>query len=161
MNNIVFNKKHFTIMIGELTKEQIENVLQSQVHCRLACIDEKKPYLVPVSYAYDGKFIYCQSKEGKKINLLRKNPNVCIQVQIMTSMNNWQSVLVYGIYEELKDNAAAEARKILFDKVLTLFTSAAVHKFEHSEGETIEDKNRIKDIMFKINIQEITGRYEK
>ena len=148
-------------MTGVLTKEQIENVLQSQVHCRLACVDGEKPYLVPVSYAYDGISIYCQSKVGKKINLLRKNPNVCIQVQIMSSMNNWQSVLVLGLFEELKDEAADAAREFLFNKVFTLFTTSTIHKFEHGITEEIEDKNRIKDVLFKINIKEVTGRYEK
>lgn len=148
-------------MTGELTKEQIENVLQSQVHCRMACVDGEKPYLVPISYAYDGESIYCQSKEGKKINLLRKNPNACVQVQIMTSMNNWQSVLVTGEFEELKDEAAVTAREFLFNKVFTLFTTSTIHKFEHEITEEIEDKNRIKDVLFKIKIKEVTGRYEK
>ncbi len=148
-------------MIGELNKEQIENVIQSQMHGVLGCMDGEKPYMVPVSYAYDGTNIYCQSKEGKKISLLRKNPNLCFHILIITSMNVWQSVLLYGTFEELEDKAALKARTILFDKILTLYTNAEVHKFEHSGGEEIEDKNRIKDVMFKINIKEKTGRYEK
>ncbi len=148
-------------MTGNLNQEQIENVLQSQAHGILGCIDGEKPYVVPISYAYDGTNIYCQSKEGKKIKLLRKNKNLCFQVLIMTSMNIWQSVVISGTYEELDNESAMKARAFLFDKILTLFTSASVHKFEHEGGNTIEDKNRIKDIMFKINIVEKTGRFEK
>jgi nitroimidazol reductase NimA-like FMN-containing flavoprotein (pyridoxamine 5'-phosphate oxidase superfamily) len=148
-------------MIGELTKDQIENILQSQAHCRIACTDGLMPYLVPVSYAYDGKYIYCQSKEGKKLTILRKNPNVCVQVETMSSMNNWQSVIVYGTFEELENEDAIKARKFLFSNVLTLMTSAAIHSFQHNNVNEIKDDNRIKDIMFRVKINEVTGRYEK
>lgn len=148
-------------MIGELTKGQIENILQSQAHCRMACTDGLMPYLVPVSYAYDGKYIYCQSKEGKKINILRKNPNVCVQVETMSGMNNWQSVIVYGTFEELENEDAIKAREFLFSNVLTLMTSAAIHSFQHDTTNESDDNNRIKDIMFRIKINEVTGRYEK
>lgn len=148
-------------MTGELNNEQIENVLQSQVHGMLSCVDGDKPYIVPLSYAYDGQFIYCQSKEGKKLRILRKNPNICFQVLIMSGMNNWKSVIVYGIFEELTTSNAIEARKLLFDKILTLLTPSMVHQFGHSTGEIITDKNRIKDVMFKINISEKTGILEK
>jgi len=148
-------------MIGELTKDQIENILQSQAHCRIACTDGLMPYLVPVSYAYDGKYIYCQSKEGKKLTILRKNPNVCVQVETMSGMNNWQSVIVYGTFEELENEDAIKAREFLFSNVLTLMTSAVIHSFQHDNINVIEDNNRIKDIMFRVKINEVTGRYEK
>ena len=63
-------------MHGELTKQQTENILLSQSVCRIACIDGKFPYIVPLNYFYDGKYIYAQSQEGKKIKALRKNPKV-------------------------------------------------------------------------------------
>ena len=31
---------------------------------------------IPVSYFFDGNCIFAQSREGKKIDLLRKNPKV-------------------------------------------------------------------------------------
>jgi len=149
-------------MTGTLTNEQIENIIQSQSHGRLACTEDNKPYIVPVCYGYDGKNMYCQSKQGKKINILRKNPNICFQVDIITNMNNWQSVIIYGTFEELAEEEALQARSLLFDKVLTLMTKTVIHSFEHTNhNRLIDDSNRIKDVMFKINIQETTGRFEK
>jgi len=148
-------------MLGKLTSTQINNILSSQSVCRLACTDGKKPYVTPVTYAYDGKFIYGQTQEGTKLNILRKNPNVCLQMDIMNSMNNWQSVLVYGKFEELKNKAADTAREYLFDKVLTLMTSSTIHNFEHEGATKVDDNNRIKSIMYRIKIKEITGRFER
>ena len=66
------NKFDKTIyMLGILNKEQINNILQSQSICRLGCIDDNHVYIVPVTYFYDGNCIFAQSREGKKINLLR------------------------------------------------------------------------------------------
>lgn len=149
-------------MLGQLNKMQIENVLISQVLGRIACTDGSQPYIVPVTYAYDGEYIYGQTNEGKKLNILRKNPQVCFEVDMMTDMANWQSVLVYGKFEELEKEEAAKARDILFNRVFHLMTSATIHtEQQEAEDGEIEDANRIKAIIYRINIEECSGRFEK
>ena len=88
-------------MIGELNETQINNVLTSQVFGNLACSNTRYPYIVPLTYLFDGNFIFCQTVEGKKLDIMRKNPNVCFQVNLVIDMNNWQSVIIYGQFEEL------------------------------------------------------------
>ncbi|HRP31408.1 MAG TPA: pyridoxamine 5'-phosphate oxidase family protein [Agriterribacter sp.] len=107
-------------MLGELNDTEIDSILTSQVVGRLACTDGKQPYVVPVTYAYDGKFIYGQTNAGTKLKMLRKNPNVCFQIEMMTDMRNWKSVLAYGKFEELKDKEAEKAREILYNLVFPL-----------------------------------------
>jgi len=148
-------------MLGELNDIQINNVLSSQVVGRLACTDGKQPYIVPVTYTYDGDYIYGQTNEGTKLRMLRKNPNVCFEVNIMTDMRNWQSVIVYGEFEELKDDKATKARDILFGRVLSLMTSSTVHSQGHKETGKIDDSTRIKHVMYRIKIKKVTGRFEK
>ncbi len=148
-------------MLGKLTDVQISNILLSQSVCRLACTDGKKPYVVPVTYAYDGKYMYGQTMEGTKLNILRKNPNVCMQIDIINSSNNWQSVIVFGKFEELKNKSAEKAREYLYEKVFTLMTNAKTHRFQHDEQKNIEDNNRVKEVMYRIKIKEITGRFER
>ena len=53
-------------MTGELNEQQINNLLTSQAIGRIACCDGKHPYIVPVTYSYDGHYIYGQSTEGQK-----------------------------------------------------------------------------------------------
>jgi len=114
-------------MLGQLNDQEIKNLLASQVLGRMACTEGKQPYIVPVTYTYDGKYIYGQTNEGMKLNILRENPSICFEVDRMSDMNNWQSVLVFGTFEELKDENAEKARELLFGRVLSLITSSTVH----------------------------------
>jgi nitroimidazol reductase NimA-like FMN-containing flavoprotein (pyridoxamine 5'-phosphate oxidase superfamily) len=149
-------------MLGQLTDPQIINVLSSQVLGRLACTDGKYPYIVPVTYAYDGEYIYGQANEGTKLSILRKNPNVCFEIDTMTDMANWQSILVFGKFEELKkEEDAKKARDVLFSRVFTLMTSSTIHAHEHEVSGEVNDSNRVKHIMYRIKIEKMTGRYEK
>lgn len=148
-------------MLGKLNDTQIRNVLSSQVLGRLACTDGLRPYIVPVTYCYDGEYIYGQTCEGVKLNMLRKNPKVCFEADMMTDMTNWQSVLVFGEFEELKNEEAEKAREILFSRVFSLMTSSTLHGHEHADTGNVDDSNRIKPVMYRIVIRELSGRFEK
>jgi len=148
-------------MLGELSNQKIESILTSQVLGRLACCDGGQPYITPVTYTYDGKYIYGQTNDGKKLGILRKNPKVCFEVDIMTNMRDWESVIVYGKFEELEDEKAEEARNILFGRVFSLMTSSTIHAHEHGVTGKIDDSNRIKHVMYRIEIKKTTGRFEK
>jgi nitroimidazol reductase NimA-like FMN-containing flavoprotein (pyridoxamine 5'-phosphate oxidase superfamily) len=147
-------------MLGELTETQILNVLSSQALGRLACTDGLKPYIVPLTYHYDGKYIYSQTKEGTKLDILRKNANVCFETDVMTDMANWKCVLVFGKFEELDETESQNAREILFDSLYSLMTSSTLHAHEHEVAVVTDDSNRIKPVMFRIAIEKMTGRYE-
>lgn len=148
-------------MTGELSNTQIRNLLSSQVVGRLACTDGRQPYIVPVTYTYDGVYIYGQTNEGLKLKILRKNPNVCFEVDTMTDMRNWQSVVVTGRFEELSGKTAEKAREILFSRVFTLMTSSTIHAHEHEVTGKIDDSTRKKYLMYRIKIKKVTGRFEK
>ncbi len=150
-------------MKGDLNEVQINNVLTSQVFGNLACTNTRYPYITPITYIFDGSFIFCQSEEGKKIDIMRKNPNVCFQVDSVIDLNNWQSVIIYGQFEELRDDKSDEAKEFLFSNLLPLMTQSVIHQYQHEKDPLTElpDNNRIKSIFFKIRINEKTGRYEK
>jgi nitroimidazol reductase NimA-like FMN-containing flavoprotein (pyridoxamine 5'-phosphate oxidase superfamily) len=148
-------------MLGELNDSQMISILSSQALGRLACTDGEHPYIVPLTYTYDGEYIYGQTSEGTKLEILRKNPNVCFEVDRLTDMRNWQSVIAYGTFEELKAKEAEKAREILFSRVFQLMTSSTIHSFEHEEAGEIDDSTRIKHVMYRIKIERMTGRFEK
>lgn len=147
-------------MIGELNDNQINNLLLAQVIGRLACVDGKQPYIVPVTYCYDGVYIYGQTNEGKKLNMLRKNKEVCFEVDSMVNMKNWQSVLVFGKFEEVEGKELERARESFMNHIFPLLTSSTVHKHEHENNDLLDDSSRIKAVMYRIKIEKMTGRYE-
>jgi nitroimidazol reductase NimA-like FMN-containing flavoprotein (pyridoxamine 5'-phosphate oxidase superfamily) len=147
-------------MLGELTNQEIQNILLSQVLGRLACCDGKQPYVVPVTFTYDGEYIYGQTNEGTKLNIIRRNPNICFEVDVMTDMRNWQSVIVLGTFEELQEEEAKNARDTLFGRIFSLMTSDTIHKHEH-ETVTELTQQPPRFVMYRIRIKEISGRFEK
>jgi len=153
-------------MTGELTNTQINNILSSQVVGRLACTDGNRPYIVPVTFAFDGEYIYGQTNEGTKLKILRKNPNVCFEVDMLIDIWNWQSVIIYGKFEELFNDQAEKAKAILVRRVFPMMTSSSIH--HHYERETNgngngipDDEARFKSIFYRIKLSKVTGRFEK
>lgn len=75
-------------MLGKLESKQIEKVLNNNIVGRIGCHADGTTYVVPISYAYDGTYIYGRTMEGMKVNIMRKNPNVCFEVDDMKNMAN-------------------------------------------------------------------------
>jgi hypothetical protein len=150
-------------MRGELNSDQINNLLTSQLIGRLACSDGLYPYIIPMAYTYDGEYIYGQTEEGKKIDILRKNPNVVFQIDSYLDIFNWQSVIIFGQFEEINNEEDYYAKNIILRKIMPFMTHTSIHHYEHSTIETINPEvNYItKKIIFKISINEKTGRFEK
>ncbi len=149
-------------MLGELDEMQMNHFLLSQVIGRIGCTNGREPYIVPVTYVYDGKDIIGQLKEGMKLDIMRNNPNVCFEVDSVQNMANWRSVIIKGTFEELKEKEAENARNYLFNHMWPLLTSATLHPHEHEVSISgVDDSNRIKPVIFRIQIKEKTGRFEK
>ena len=147
-------------MIGKLDNNQINNLLSSQSIGRLACTDGEQPYIVPISFTYDGIYIYGQTNMGKKLKIIRKNPDVCFEVDQMMDMRNWQSVVIYGEFEEIKNKDAGIGRELLFEKEFSLLTNNSIHAHEHAVTSVLDDENRFKEILFRIKIKKVSGRFQ-
>ncbi|MVM33919.1 hypothetical protein GO755_28040 [Spirosoma sp. HMF4905] len=88
-------------MLGYLTDEVIQHLLTSQWFGRLACAANDEISLVPVTYLYDGQFVYMHTREGTKTRLIGQNPTVCFEVDEIVSSTLWRSVVIQGTAEEL------------------------------------------------------------
>jgi nitroimidazol reductase NimA-like FMN-containing flavoprotein (pyridoxamine 5'-phosphate oxidase superfamily) len=149
-------------MIGTLNPEQIDQVLHMQVFGRIACQSNGRVYVVPIAYAFDGKCLYAHSREGRKIDILRKNPETCFQVDIVDSLANWRSVLAWGDYEELKTSESQMKAKTLLDnRFAPLYTSQSISRPSEDIHPPHSVEKRMKAVYFRIRIKEKTGRFER
>lgn len=98
--------------VKEMTQEECMEALSSGRMAHLACCNGDRPYIVPVYYALAGNYIYSFSRMGKKIELLRSNPNACVLVERVTDDQHWISVLVHGRYQELPDTVRWHQERI-------------------------------------------------
>jgi nitroimidazol reductase NimA-like FMN-containing flavoprotein (pyridoxamine 5'-phosphate oxidase superfamily) len=93
--------------------------------------------------------------------MMRKNPKVCFEVESKENMMNWRSVIIWGKYEELKTLAEQnKAMKILDDRFLPFQLSESVKPARVSDPPREIERER-KPVIYRISIEEITGKYEK
>ena len=147
-------------MLGTLTDEQIDHVLQSQIIGRIGSYDGKRVYIVPVAYVYHNGSIYVHSKEGMKVEMMRKNSNVCFQVDEIDNLTNWRSVILWGKYEEL-DREEAQGMNILANRFTPLTISETVAPAMDKSRAPFVVEKAVKPVVYRIKVTKKTGRYEK
>ncbi len=149
-------------MLGELTQEQIETLLRKQHTGRLACSNDGVPYIVPIHYHYDGRDIIAHSIEGKKILIMRNNPIVCFQIDLINDIFNWESVIAWGRFEEIVDmEEKAQAMEALRESVLAVSRSNP-SGCSHGLTDNVEDLGlHLQLIFYRIVLVMKTGRFEK
>lgn len=147
-------------MIGKLDSLQIEQLLEHQSVGRIGCTNGDSTYVVPISYAYDGQFVYCHTREGMKVHYMRNNPQVCFEVDHLQNMGNWQSVIAWGTFEELTDpELRRNALHQLHERVLPFIVSETVRLSPDWPFQP-EELNKIPGITFRIRLTKKTGRFE-
>jgi nitroimidazol reductase NimA-like FMN-containing flavoprotein (pyridoxamine 5'-phosphate oxidase superfamily) len=148
-------------MIGQLTNEQIDTLLISCVVGHLGCCSDNTPYVIPIAYAYDGIYIYSHAREGTKIDFMRKNPQVCLEIDQIDNLSNWRSVMVWGSFEELKGEAAETAMQLLKNRLYPLKTSFYSQSLWELTAKERGYTKETKEVLYRIRITQKTGRFEK
>jgi len=91
------------MIIRTLSIPECTALLTANRVARLACARDGRPYVVPIHYAYADHHLYAFSMPGKKIEWMRDNPLVSVQVEQRGEGRAWKSVVLDGRYEELPD----------------------------------------------------------
>ena len=105
------------MVVNELTEKECRDLLARVSIGRLGCAQDNQPYVVPIYFAYERDYFYVLSTVGQKIEWMRANPKVCIQVDEIANESEWVSVIANGNYQELREpqytDELAHARKLL------------------------------------------------
>jgi nitroimidazol reductase NimA-like FMN-containing flavoprotein (pyridoxamine 5'-phosphate oxidase superfamily) len=149
-------------MLGLLNSRQIDQVLRSEIVGHLGCYADGKVYVAPISYVYEGEFIYGHSADGMKLRMLRANPQVCFHVDHIENLANWVSVIVWGEFEELADDTEKEAMRLFLDRMEPLQVSeTALSPHRAPAGVPALDLQGQLMVFYRIKVTERTGRFEK
>ncbi len=101
-------------VIHHLDDDNIERLLRTSIVGRIACCDhgagggDGRPYVVPLAYGYDGDSLFGHSGPGRKLDLMRANPLVSVEVDEATAPDRWSSVIAEGVFEELREAPGRE-----------------------------------------------------
>ena len=149
-------------MLGTLNSRQIDQVLRSEIVGHLGCFHEGRVYVVPVSYVYDGEYIYGHAADGMKLRMMRANPQVCFQVDHIENLTTWVSVVVWGAFEELANAAEKEAMRLFLDRMEPLQVSeTALSPHRAPAGVPALDLQGQLMVFYRISVTERSGRFEK
>lgn len=148
-------------MIGQLTAEDIDVLLKQQLVGRIGCHAKGVTYVVPISYVYDDGNLYAHTIEGMKVDMMRRNPKICFQADDTRDLSNWQSVVLWGEFEELtQEPERTLALKKLTERRLPIISSETMHLTSQWPFQD-EDISKITGVVFRIRVTERTGRFEK
>lgn len=94
------------MVIQEMTHAECLQKLVGARLARLACSHENQPYIVPTYLAYyaprdENPCFYGFTTHGQKVEWMRTNPLVCVEIDDIESYDQWVSVIALGRYEEL------------------------------------------------------------
>ncbi|HUU20350.1 MAG TPA: pyridoxamine 5'-phosphate oxidase family protein [Sedimentisphaerales bacterium] len=135
----------------------IENIIRKASVCRLGLCDNGRPYIVPLCFGYKDKTLYfhCAS-EGKKLDILRKNNNVCFEIDIDYELIKakeackcsikYQSVIGFGKAAFIED---IESKRKAFDIIMRNYSDGS---FEYPV-EAIKNT-----VIIKVEVESMTGK---
>lgn len=143
------------MVIQDLTRQASLELLARARLGRLACTQGAQPYVVPFYLAYHDNALYSFATVGQKIEWMRANPLVCVEVDEIVSQQEWVSVIVFGRYEELPDRPEWQDARALAHKLLQKFAMW----WEPAYVESIhESKPRpLVPIFYRIRVDRISG----
>jgi nitroimidazol reductase NimA-like FMN-containing flavoprotein (pyridoxamine 5'-phosphate oxidase superfamily) len=116
---------------------------------RLGCVDGREPYVVPFNYFFEEGSIFGHSLPGKKIHALRAHPRACVQIDEVQDDFHWRSVLAFGNFEEIKDEAERRRAMRKLFKHCPLLTPV--------DSFVISDALPPEVVVFRICIDRLTG----
>lgn len=136
----------------------LEAILQKATIVRLAMIDNGLPYLLPFNFGYSENCIYIHSApEGKKIDVLRQNPQVCFEVEDLVETvegeiackwsTMYRSVVGYGNVEIV---TGFEEKKRGLEIIMSQHGYKGKMEFDTKEVEFI--------VLLKLKIDSMTGK---
>jgi uncharacterized protein len=141
------------MQIEEMTVGECRAMLARRHVARLACALNNQPYVVPIDVAFDGVSLCGYSTLGQKIEWMRQNPLVCVEMDEIVGDTQWESVVVFGNYEELLptpeyQDSRREAER-LFQRRPMWWEPASVPVADHEQKPLI---------IFRIQLHRLTGR---
>jgi uncharacterized protein len=140
-----------------MRSRECREMLMNLGYGRLACACNNRPYIVPIYFAYDADRLYCFSTLGRKIEWMRENPLVCVEVDEVRGHDDWASVIVFGQYVEIPNTreyakSREHVRSLLQKRSLwwqSGYTASQIRR---------KDKHPV-SVFYCIQLEEMSGLY--
>ncbi len=137
----------------------LHDVIRHAQVCRIALVDGDCPYIVPMNFGFDGTYLYFHAaKQGRKIDILRKNPNICVEFEQNVELVPGKKPCAYGFhYLTVICHGQTEFLDVLEEKRWALHQIITQYepgwqRYSFNEGEVASI------VLFKVKIDDIFGK---
>ena len=141
---------------------QIENIIEKAKVVHIGMIDDGVPYVVPMQYGYvftDGALtLYLHgAKEGRKIDCIKKNPNVCIELETdIAPISGGDIPCKYSsAYASVMGDGTAE---IVEDAKEKMFGLESIMKTQTGKAFTVSEEMAAAVSVIKISVPRVTAK---
>jgi nitroimidazol reductase NimA-like FMN-containing flavoprotein (pyridoxamine 5'-phosphate oxidase superfamily) len=143
------------VQIEEVGRQASIELLSRLRLGRLACARDNQPYVTPFYYCYNDGYILSFSTVGQKIEWMRSNPRVCVQVDEIKGPQQWTCVIVFGRYEELPHSPEWHQMREMVHSLLEQYGNW----WEPGFAQTIIGgaARPLVPVFFRIFIEQVTG----
>ncbi len=136
--------------MDEMSRAEAVAFLEAEAVAHVGTAVGGEPYVTPISFVVAGDEIVFRTVPGRRLDSMRTNPRVCIEVSRVDETGNWRSVLVWGDAYVIEDpNREADA------------VAALLAKYHESQGLLSVSGGRPFDpgpVVVAVPIETITGR---
>jgi uncharacterized protein len=142
----------------EITDRGELDAIIRQAHvCRVALVDGDRPYLVPMNFGYLGDRIYFHcAAAGKKMEILRRNNNVCFSFDIDLELRPGKEACQWGMrYRSVIGFGTAVLVEDMEEKRIGL--AAIMHQYAEGEFSFPEEAVR-GTVIIRVDIESMTGK---
>ena len=141
-----------------IDKELLESIIRRTKVCRIAMSLDDIPYVIPVNYGYKDNCLYIHSaREGKKLNILKQNNKVCVEMDISDEIISADQPCKWSMkYQSVIGFGTAE----IIDEPLEKIKALNVLMDHYSPGKLHDFQERLIDklVIIKIHLKTITGK---
>jgi len=137
--------------------EDIEEIIEKAIVCRLGLVDGDAPYVVPVCFGYERNALYFHgASEGRKVDLLKKNNTVCFELDADVELRRAEEPCDWAVrYRSVV--GVGRARFLESDEEKAQGLRVIVRQY--TKGDYTFPKDALdKVIVVKVDIESITGR---
>jgi len=139
------------VVFRELSREEIEELLLRNNVGRLAFSLHDRVDIQPIHYVYERGWLYGRTSEGDKITTLAHNQWVAFEVDEVTDIFDWRSIVIHGSFWILRPRGSHRAEE-LWAKAAELVGRIVPGAL------TEQDPVGFRHTLFRIAISDVRGR---
>jgi len=139
-------------------RSDIDGIIRGAQVCRVAFARGDEPYLVPLSFGYDGEaFYFHTARKGRKIDFIAANPRVCFEVEGHVEATpdlddacewgfSYESVVGYGTISEM---TSADGKAYGLDQIMRQYSG-------REWGFASANLNNVR--VWRLEVESVTGK---